>query len=106
MRSGKNDAPVSVNLILEKFVQTLDYSKVEKNNSIAQCWLNIVPEIFKNKTKPLKKTPDGTLFVACENSLVSNELVMMKKEIITKIPEEIGVNNIVFSHKAWKNNDE
>ena len=103
MRSGKNDAPESISSIMEKFAATLDYSKVEENSSLNKIWAKIVPECFKTKTQALNKTPDGTLFVACENSLVSNELVMMKREILKNINGEAEITNIVFSHKAWKN---
>ena len=103
MRSGKNDVPESISSIMEKFAATLDYSKVEENSSLNKIWAKIVPECFKTKTQVLNKTPDGTLFVACENSLVSNELVMMKREILKNINGEAEITNIVFSHKAWKN---
>lgn len=102
MRSGKDDALESVNAIMERFMSTLDYSKVKKNDSIQSAWKKIVPSGFEDKTKALNKTDDGTLFVACENSLVTNELFMQKQEILENINELIEVSNIVFTHKAWK----
>ena len=86
---------------MEKFAAGLDYSKVEKNESIQQAWQNVVPKGFETRTKALNKTPDGTLFVACENSAVTNELFMQKQDILAKINPQLEINNIVFSHKAW-----
>ena len=105
MRSGKDDALEGVNSIMARFMSTLDYSKVEKNETIQSVWKKVVPNNFSEKTKALNKTDDGTLFIACENSLVTNELFMQKQEILLKINEFLDVSNIVFTHKAWKNNN-
>lgn len=105
MRAGKDDPLESVQSIMEKFMTTLDYSKVEKTEDIKNAWQNVVPKSFLDKTKTLNKTPDGTLFVACENSLVTNELFMIKDDILASLPEDLDVKNIVFTHKAWKNNN-
>ena len=102
MRAGKNDPLESVQSIMEKFIAILDYSKVEKIESYKEVWKNVVPKGFETKTKTLNKTPDGKLFVACESSLVTNELFMMKDEIIAKIPENLEIKDIIFTHKAWK----
>ena len=77
MRAGKNDPLESVQSIMEKFVATIDYSKVEKTETYKDEWTRIVPQTFKDRTRVLNKTPDGTLFIACENSLVTNELCMI-----------------------------
>ena len=105
MRSNKDDALEPVQSILEKFISTLDYSKVKKTESCKEAWKNIVPKGFENKTRALNKTPDGTLFVACENSLVTNELFMIKEELLASFPKDLEIKNIVFSHKAWKNEE-
>ncbi len=102
MRAGKNDPLESVQSIMEKFIAQMDYSKVEKVESCNEAWKNVVPKSFETKTRALNKTSDGKLFVACENSLVTSELFMIKEEIIAKIPENLEIKDIVFTHKAWK----
>ena len=104
MRSGKDDALIPISELLPEFLKSLDYSKVEKNTSIQTEWQRVVPKEFIDKTKTLNKTDDGTLFVACENSFVTNELFMQKQDILANLDESFGIKNIVFSHKAWKNN--
>ena len=104
MRSGKDDTLIPISELLPVFLKSLDYSKVEKNTSIQTEWQRVVPKGFEEKTKTLNKTDDGTLFVACENSFVTNELFMLKQDILDKIDKSFDINNIVFTHKAWKNN--
>jgi len=66
--------------------------------SVIAHWARFVGTPVANRTKKIYVS-QKRLFVHIESSVVKNELLMMKEQIITKINEEAGVlliEDIIF----------
>lgn len=81
-----------------------------KKTTLRQFWGKIVGKKFEKVSKP-DSIQKNLLIVACANSFVTNELTMFKLDILKKLLPyakslNIEIQDIVFSHKIWKNESE
>lgn len=78
-----------------------------KRTSFFEAVKNAFGKKFKDKVKPLCLKKDGLLIIACKNSNVTNELFMLRDDVLNKIqniakPLDITISDVIFSHKYWQ----
>jgi len=87
--------------IKDAIEQMLNVYKIKQKfdeTSVVAHWARFVGAPVANRTKKIYVS-QKRLFVQIESSVVKNELLMMKEQIITKINEEAGVlliEDIIF----------
>lgn len=87
--------------IKDAIEQMLNVYKIKQKfdeTSVIAHWARFVGTPVANRTKKIYVS-QKRLFVHIESSVVKNELLMMKEQIITKINEEAGVlliEDIIF----------
>lgn len=69
-------------------------------------WEDILPEKFKNKSKPYSMLPGGVMVVACSNPVVAQELMLHKIIILQKFAPymkslNIRLTDLKFDSKKW-----
>lgn len=93
MRNASNKQPETLGNILIDLLRKLGIeSKVKEHEAILK-WPKIVGERISDVTKA-EKTVDGILFVKVKNNAWRNELLFLKRELLTKLDETIGVGVI------------
>jgi len=87
--------------IKEAFAQMLNVYKIKKRydeTGVKASWPSLVGPAVANRTKDIY-VYDKKLFLRIESSVIKNELLLMRDQIINKINEEaktILVEDIVF----------
>lgn len=69
-------------------------------------WEKILPEKFKNLSKPYSMLPGGVMVVACKNPVVAQELSLHKVMIMNKFSPymksvNIKLTDLRFDPKKW-----
>ena len=58
--------------------------KAVAKTNLNNIWDKILPEKYRKKSRPYYMLPGGTMIVACENSVVAQELSLRKITLIQK----------------------
>lgn len=82
------------------------FKKAITRTNLYNFWDKILPEKFKNKSKPYSMLPGGTMVIACENHIVAQELSLYKIMIMQKFAPYVKslnmrVNDLKFDPKKW-----
>ena len=69
-------------------------------------WEKILPEKFKNLSKPYSMLPGGIMVVACKNPVVAQELSLHKIMLLQKFAPymkslKIKLTDLRFDPKKW-----
>ena len=67
----------------------------------------ILPQKFKNKSKPYSMLPGGLMVIACENPVVAQELSLYKVILLKKFEPylktlKMRVNDFKFDPRKWE----
>ena len=92
--------------IISSMMSNPQLKKAITRTNMYSFWDKILPEKFKNKSKPYSMLPGGTMVVACQNPVVAQELSLYKVMIMQKFAPymkglNIRVNDLKFDPKKW-----
>ena len=83
---------------IEQMLQVYKIKKRYEETGVAAHWPELVGKSVANRTKEIY-VHDKKLFLRIESSVIKNELVLMRKQIIDKINEkakETLVEDVIF----------
>ncbi|GAB3919179.1 DUF721 domain-containing protein [Mucilaginibacter boryungensis] len=83
---------------IEQMMQVYKIKRKYEETGITQAWPELVGKAVANRTKELF-IRDKKLFLRIESSVIKNELLMMREQIIQKINERaksVIVEEIIF----------
>lgn len=97
--------------IISKILSSKDMKKMITRNNLYQFWDKTVGEKFAKLSFPYGMTKGNLMIIACKNSMVGQELVLRKHEILEKLIPfakslNIKVTDLKFDPKKWKEDDE
>ena len=80
--------------------------KAVARTNLFNLWDKILPEKYKNKSRPYSMLPGGVMVIACENSVVAQELSLRKITLIQKFQPymqslKLNVKDFKFDPKKW-----
>ena len=80
--------------------------KAITRTNLYNFWEKILPEKFKNKSRPYSMLPGGKMVVACQSPVVAQELSLYKIVLLQKFTPYIKSLNmkicdIKFDPKKW-----
>ena len=80
--------------------------KAVTRTNLCSFWNKILPQKFKNKSKPFSMLPGGVMVVACENPVVAQELSLYKVMLMQKFEPylkslQMKVKDLKFDPKKW-----
>ena len=92
--------------IISTMMDNPQLKKALTRTNLYKFWNNILPEKFKNKSKPYGMLPGGIMTVACQNPIVAQELSLHKIMLIKKFEPlakslNIRVVDLKFDPKKW-----
>ena len=93
--------------ILETLLNEKEIKRAITRANLYVFWKKIVPAKYKEKSKPWGMSGNGLMIIACENSIVVQELTMLKLMLITKLAPyaktlKINVKDLKFDVKRWE----
>ena len=97
----------ATNEILEDMLKDKDFKKVVTRSNLFAFWKRIVNPKYKEKSRPWGMGGQGLMIIACENSIVAQELTMNKVQLLAKlIPYtktlNMNIKDLKFDVKRWE----
>lgn len=92
--------------IIQNLLSSKDLKKAVTRNNLYKFWSKIVGKRFCDKSKPYSMMGNGLLVIACESSVVAQELLLRKKQILEEFQPylkslHLSVKDIKFDCKKW-----
>lgn len=92
--------------IIQTMLSSKELKKAVTRNNLYKFWSKIVGKKFSDKSKPYSMVGNGVLVIACESSVVAQELLLQKKQILEKFQPylkslHLSVKDIKFDCKKW-----
>jgi hypothetical protein len=92
--------------IISSMMSNPKLKKAIARTNMYNFWEKILPEKFKNKSKPYSMLPGGVMVVACSNPVVAQELSLHKIMLIKKFEPymkslSLRLTDLRFDPKKW-----
>lgn len=92
--------------IISSMMSNPQVKKAITRTNMYKFWENILPEKFKEKSKPYSMLPGGIMVVACRDSVVAQEMSLHKIMLIKKFEPfmksvKMRFTDIKFDPKKW-----
>lgn len=93
--------------IIENMLSSKELKKAVTRNNLYKFWDKVVGKKFADKSKPYSMIGGGVLVIACANSMVAQELMLQKTQILEKFKPylkslHMSVKDIKFDQKKWQ----
>lgn len=97
---------VGVDEIISSMMDSPEFKKAITRTNLYNFWESILPEKFKQKSRPYGMLPGGVMSVACQNPVVAQELSLHKIILLKKFEPyakslNIRVVDLKFDPKKW-----
>lgn len=95
-----------VDSVISSMMDNPHLKKAIARTNLYNFWDKILPQKFKNKSKPYSMLPGGLMVIACENPVVAQELSLYKVILLKKFEPylktlKMRVNDFKFDPKKW-----
>lgn len=92
--------------IIGSMMSSPQLKKAITRTNMYNFWEQILPEKFKNKSKPYSMLPGGKMVVACQSPVVAQELSLYKIALIQKFTPymkslNMKICDIKFDPQKW-----
>lgn len=97
---------VSTDSIVAELLEKKEIKKAMTRNNLYKFWGKIVGAKFAEKSRPYSLVGGGVMVIACENSIVAQELMLKKTQILIKFKPyleslKMNVKDLRFDAKKW-----
>lgn len=101
---------ISTEEIVAGLLENKEFKRAINRSNLYSFWKKIVPAKYKEKSRPWGMAGAGLMIVACENSIVAQELTMNKLQLLTKLQPytkslKINVKDLKFDVKRWESDN-
>ena len=96
-----------IDTVIDSMIDNPMLKKAVKRTTLFKFWDSILPDKFKNKSRPFSMLPKGIMVIACENPVVAQELSLYKVILMQKFAPylkslNLNVNDLKFDPKKWE----
>ena len=93
--------------VINSMMDNPNLKKALTKTNLYKFWNNILPEKFKQKSKPYGMLPGGIMTIACQNPIVAQELTLRKIMLLKNFEPyakslKIRVTDLKFDSKRWE----
>ncbi len=93
--------------IIAQIAQEKEVKRAITRNNLYKFWKQAVGEKFAQYSKPYSMTKNSIMIIACKSSMVAQELMLRKVQILEKFKPyteslKIKINDLRFDVKRWK----
>jgi len=98
-----------IDAVLAELMDNKDIKKAVTRSNLYKFWKTIVGEKFASKSKPFSMIGGGTMVIACESTVVAQELTFIKYKLIQEFAPylkslKITLKDLKFDSKKWSDN--
>ena len=95
-----------VDTIISSMMDNPQLKKAVARTNLFNMWDKILPEKFKNKSRPFSMLPQGIMVIACESPVIAQELSLRKILLLQKFQPylqslKMKVCDLRFDPKKW-----
>ncbi len=92
--------------IVAELLEKKEIKKAMTRNNLYKFWGKVAGAKFASKSKPYSMLGGGIMVIACENSIVAQELMLKKTQLLVKFKPyldslKINVKDLKFDAKKW-----
>lgn len=92
--------------IIAKLLEEKEFKRAMTRSNLYKFWSKAAGVKFAAKSKPYSMMGGGVMVIACENSIVAQELMLKKTQILVKFKPyleslKINVKDLKFDAKKW-----
>ena len=96
-----------IDSLMDSMMTNPQLKKALTRTTLFKFWDKILPDKFKNKSRPYSMMPGGVMVVACENPVVAQELSLYKIILMQKFQPylkslKMNVKDLKFDPKKWE----
>ncbi len=100
-----------VDFVIADMLENKDIKKAITKSNLYRFWKKVVGEKFAEKSKPYSMVGAGVMVIACQNSIVAQELNIQKRMLIEKFTPylkslKITLKDLRFDCKKWQEYNE
>lgn len=97
---------VGTNEIIAEMLERKEIKKAITRNNLYKFWGKVAGAKFAAKSKPYSMIGGGVMVIACENSIVAQELMLKKTQLLVKFKPyleslKMNVKDLKFDAKKW-----
>lgn len=97
--------------LISQMLQDEKFKKQINRSNLYTFWKKIVNPKYKDKSRPWGMGGQGLMIIACENSIVAQELTMNKIQLLAKLAPymkalKVNVKDLKFDVKRWEPEEE
>ena len=97
---------VGIDELVGELLKQKDFKKAMTRSNLYKFWKSVVNKKFADRSRPYSMLPGNVMVIACENTIVAQELLLSKNQILTKFQPyaktlDITVNDLKFDAKKW-----
>ena len=94
--------------IIGSMMDNPQLKKAVARTNLFSMWDKILPEKYKQKSRPYSMLPKGVMVIACENPVIAQELSLRKILLLQKFQPylqsmQMKVQDLKFDPKKWVN---
>lgn len=98
----------STDEIIAKLLEEKEFKRAMTRSNLYKFWSKVAGAKFASKSKPYSMMGGGVMVIACENSIVAQELMLKKTQLLVKFKPyleslKINVKDLKFDAKKWEN---
>lgn len=95
-----------VDSVLADLLENKDIKKAITRSNLYRFWKTVVGVKFAEKSKPYSMIGGGVMVIACESTVIAQELMFQKKMLIEKFAPylkslKITLKDLKFDCKKW-----
>lgn len=96
--------------LIEELLDNKEIKKAITRNNLYKFWGKVAGEKFSNKSRPYSMQGGGVMIIACQNSIVAQELTLQKTQLLAKFAPylkslKMNVKELRFDPKKWSDNN-
>lgn len=95
-----------LNSVIDTMMDNPVIKKAVTRTNLFNLWDKILPEKFREKSRPFSMLPGGVMVIACENPVIAQELMLRKIILLNKFQPylkslNMKVTDLKFDSKKW-----
>lgn len=95
-----------VDSIISSMMDNPQFKKAVARTNLFNMWDKLLPEKFRNKSRPFSMLPNGVMVIACETPVIAQELSLRKVLLLQKFQPylktvNMKVSDLKFDPKKW-----
>ena len=97
---------VGTSEIIAEMLENKEIKKAMTRSNLYKFWGKVAGAKFASKSKPYSMIGGGVMIIACENSIVAQELMLKKTQLLVKFKPyleslKINVKDLKVDAKKW-----